>query len=97
MLRTLDARQRRILIEHPNFSHLNRATACYECNATKGAMHPLDWLRRMRHDAQATRLAERLIAMGEDMGEVFHALREQRLELSYRNIYQGLRSAEYDS
>lgn len=56
----------------------NQVPCCGACNKYKGALHPLDWLVIMPSAQNASHLAERLIKMGEDMEEVFLALRRRR-------------------
>jgi hypothetical protein len=60
------------------FKPLNLVDSCRGCNDYKGRLHPLDWLVIMPNAPNAARLAERLIEMGEDMQEVFAALRRRR-------------------
>lgn len=60
------------------FWHLNRVDCCTRCNSYKGQLHPLDWLVIMPNAHAAKRLAERMVKMGEDMGEVFDALHRRR-------------------
>lgn len=61
-----------------NFHTLNTVEACHKCNAYKGMLHPLDWLVIMPNSFNAHRLSERLVKMGENMTEVFDALRRRR-------------------
>lgn len=62
----------------PSWYVLNTASCCSDCNVMKGRLHPLDWLVIMPNDAQAKKLAERLVALGEDMAEVFDAYRRRK-------------------
>ena len=62
----------------PSFDRLNSVPCCRGCNAYKGTLHPLDWLVIMPNSTCAARVAERLISMGEDMNQVFDALRRRR-------------------
>jgi len=57
---------------------LNTVPCCAECNSYKGRLEPLDWLVIMPNAKRATALAQRLIKMGEDMQEVFDALRRRK-------------------
>lgn len=61
-----------------NFDALNTVPACRGCNNYKGRLHPLDWLVIMPYPANAKALAERLIKMGENMEEVFDAMRRRK-------------------
>lgn len=62
----------------PKFHNLNEVGCCRACNNYKGQLHPLDWLVIMEYPENAARLAERMIAMGEEMDEVFDALRRRK-------------------
>jgi hypothetical protein len=60
------------------FHSLNTVAACHGCNGMKGHLHPLDWLVIMPNNHRAKKLAERMIKMGEDMQEVFDALKRRK-------------------
>jgi hypothetical protein len=66
--------------EHPaiRYGRLNELPACRRCNDYKGRLHPLDWLVIMPDSTCAARIGERMIKMGEDMDEVFAALRRRK-------------------
>lgn len=76
MVSSLTVAQKRQL--PPNFDQLNTVDACRRCNNYKGHLHPIDWLVIMPYPIPAKLLAERMIKMGEDMGEVFDALRRRK-------------------
>lgn len=59
---------------------MNLVDCCRECNAYKGSISPIDWLVIMRSPTRAKALAERIVAMGEPIGEVFDAMRRRRIK-----------------
>lgn len=76
LTRQLTGPQRAKLTE--TFAFNNLVDSCQGCNAYKGHLHPLDWLVIMPSDFNAKKLAERMVSLGEDMGEVFAALRRRK-------------------
>jgi len=57
---------------------LNKVDCCHGCNGYKGRLHPLDWLVIMPSAERAKKFAEHLVKMGEDMAEVFDAVRRRK-------------------
>lgn len=78
LLRQLTKPQRSKLTT--DFIKLNTVECCSACNVYKGHIHPLDWLVIMPNPHNAKKLAERLVKMGENMQEVFDALKRRKLK-----------------
>jgi hypothetical protein len=76
LTRQLTSNQRKQLLV--NFSDRNLVPCCAACNSYKAHLHPLDWLVIMPNDFNAKKLAELLVALGENMTEVFDALRRRK-------------------
>lgn len=56
----------------------NKVPACHSCNSMKGRLHPLDWLVIMPDNHRAAKVATHMVRMGENMEQVFNALRRRR-------------------
>lgn len=57
---------------------LNKVPCCHGCNGIKGGLHPLDWLVIMPSNERAKAMAELLVKLGEDMQQVFDAMRRRK-------------------
>lgn len=76
LVRQLTVQQKKLLPD--GFGKLNTVSCCGRENRYKGQLHPVDWLVIMESGQRAARLAERMISMGENMEEVFGALRRRK-------------------
>lgn len=62
----------------PKWENLNFVLCCRDCNSLKGRLPPIDWLVIMKSTPRAKAFAERLVALGAPMAEVFDAFRRRK-------------------